>query len=545
MRKQTLETALLAFLILSLISGSAFASAYSGRPKLVVVIVIDQFRGDYLDRGHDQFGEGGFRLFTDKGSWFTNCNYEYANTRTAPGHATLFTGTYINGHGIQNNEWWDGARKKVVTSVEDDSTQIVGVNNSEPGASPHNLLADTIGDELRLATDGKSRVFAISLKDRSAVLPAGYSGTAYWIDHLTGTIITSSYYMKQLPEWVQAFNKANHAGAYWNREWKLGDKVLRTTAKPAQLTDRENWYEIVGKTPFANQYELEFARDLIAQEKLGQGATTDLLLISLSANDILVHGTGPNSEESRAMVQALDRDLGDFFGYLGQQIGLGNVWIALSADHGVSPAPSFASDLRIPAAYVGAEVRTTLNEQLKSKLAKSSTPSKTTVSEGSYNFVPKVDWPVVFLNAQAFGDAGINEENAERMVGDYFRSYGIRGYYTRVQLARHEVPDTAIGHKYLNSLSPNAGWLVFLVPPPFVVGGSGGTDHATPYNYDTHVPVAFFGLPFRPGIYRGRCETVDVAVTLANLLGINSPDAAVGRVLTEALRQDSSVEGSR
>src|SRR5271167_130318 len=169
----------MAWLLLVSLLGSnsaAFASAYNAHPKLVVVIVIDQFRGDYLERYRDQFGEGGFRLFLEHGAYFTDCNYDYANTRTAPGHATLFTGSYTSGHGIVANEWWDPHKKKLVTSVEDDSTKLVGVEGGGPGASPHNLLSDTLGDELKLATGGKARVFAVSLKDRAAVLPAGFSG---------------------------------------------------------------------------------------------------------------------------------------------------------------------------------------------------------------------------------------------------------------------------------------------------------------------------------------------------------------------------------
>src|SRR5271157_2489116 len=197
---------------------AGFASAYNAHPKLVVVIVIDQFRGDYLERYRDQFGDGGFRLFLDRGAYFTDCNYDYANTRTAPGHATLFTGSYTSGHGIVANEWWDPHKKKFVTSVEDDSTSLVGLGSvalakpaepgrGTPGASPHNLLSDTLGDELKLATGGKARVFAISLKDRAAVLPAGFSGdAAYWIDPKSGDWITSSYYRPDLPEWVRNFN---------------------------------------------------------------------------------------------------------------------------------------------------------------------------------------------------------------------------------------------------------------------------------------------------------------------------------------------------
>src|SRR6202049_4249178 len=207
---------------------AAFASAYNARPKLVVVIVIDQFRGDYLERYRDQFGDGGFRVFLDRGAYFTDCNYDYANTRTAPGHATLFTGSYTSGHGIVANEWWDPAKKTRVTSVEDDTTKLVGTGKTGPGASPHNLTNDTLGDELKLATGGKARVFAISLKDRAAVFPAGFSGdAAYWIDPKSGDWITSSYYRPDLPEWVRNFNGSRpserRAEKFWNREWKDSD----------------------------------------------------------------------------------------------------------------------------------------------------------------------------------------------------------------------------------------------------------------------------------------------------------------------------------
>src|SRR5579864_6635828 len=168
-----------------------FASAYNGHPRLIVIIVIDQFRGDYLERYRDQFGDGGFKLFLDHGAYFPDCNYNYANTRTAPGHSTLFTGAYSNGHGIAANEWWDPKKKRMVTSVEDDSTKQVGPNPEEFGASPHNLLADTLGVELKLATQGKARVFGVSLKDRAAVLPAGFAGdAAYWIEPKSGQWIT-------------------------------------------------------------------------------------------------------------------------------------------------------------------------------------------------------------------------------------------------------------------------------------------------------------------------------------------------------------------
>ena len=220
------------FLVVCLLASMlAQASVYNARPKLIVIIIIDQFRGDYMERYSDQFGAGGFRMFLDHGAVFTDCNYDYANTRTAPGHATLLTGAYTNGHGILINEWWDPQKNKMVTSVEDDSTKLVGPGGEHAGASPHNLLADTLGDELRLATQGKSRVFGVSLKDRAAILPAGFAANgAYWIEPGSGGFVTSTYYRDNLPQWVQEFNSSTPA-KYWDREWKDDQgKVLRSTA---------------------------------------------------------------------------------------------------------------------------------------------------------------------------------------------------------------------------------------------------------------------------------------------------------------------------
>src|ERR1700690_609105 len=230
----------------------ASASAYNARPKLVVVIVIDQFRADYIERYRDQFGDGGFRLFLDRGAYFTDCNYDYANTRTAPGHATLLAGSYTSGHGIMANEWWDPLKKKRVTSVEDDTTTLFGPNHGSPGASPRNLMSDTLGDELKLATGGKGRVFAVSLKDRAAVLPAGFSGDgAYWVDAKSGDWITSTYYVSHLPDWVLNFNTNRRVDKYWNKEWKDRDRMTLGSTAPRNGKDGKpaGFYEVVGSTP--------------------------------------------------------------------------------------------------------------------------------------------------------------------------------------------------------------------------------------------------------------------------------------------------------
>ena len=391
---------------------TAFASAYNGHPRLIVVIVIDQFRADYLERYRDQLGEGGFRTFLDRGAYFANCQYDYANTRTAPGHATLFTGAYTSGHGILANEWWDPQKKKMVTSVEDDSTHLVGVGGNATGASPHNLLASTLGDQLKLATEGKARVFGIALKDRAAILPAGHAGDgAYWIDHDSGAWVTSTYYRTELPKWAADFNSSRRTSKYWEREWRDADgNVLGTTARRKRKDGTEaGFYDVVGSTPFANDYEFEFAKELVLFEQLGLGPTTDLLSISLSANDILGHQVGPDSPEMKAMVLATDRQLAEFIDFLGHQVGLANVWLALSADHGVAPLPTVASKLRMGGVGANAEeMRASLNKALAANF-----PAGRTAE-----FVKSFDYPVAWLNNDAFLEARIKEADAEHAVGE-------------------------------------------------------------------------------------------------------------------------------
>ena len=510
-------------------TGSSYASAYNGHPKLIVVIIIDQFRGDYLERYHDQFGDSGFRLLVDHGAYFPDCNYNYANTRTAPGHASLLTGAYSNGHGIISNEWWDEKKKRMVTSVEDDATKFVGINSDQAAASPHNLLADTLGDELKLATQGKARVFGVSVKDRGAVLPAGFAGdAAYWIEPKTGQWVTSTYYRSDLPRWVQDFN-SSRPQKYWDRDWKdaQGTLLASTAHRKGRNGADASFYEVIGSTSFGNEYELEFAKELIVYENVGRGPATDLVTVSLSPVDILGHQVGPDSPALQQMILDLDRQLADFFNFLGHQIGLADVWIALSADHGVSSLPDTVKGLRIPANNLdGSKVEAQINAAITGKFFAG--------HSGTY---VKVDYPLAWLDTDAFTAAHVKERDVEVAVGEAMKLAGVREYFTKSQLAQSDVPHTAWGQKFLNSYSPVGGWYVMGVPPIYTVGPAKGTDHASPYTYDTHVPLAFYGLAFQPGTYRTSVEPIDMAPTLASLLGINAPTHSVGRVLTEGLAQ--------
>lgn len=546
MRRQILS--LLAVLVLGLSAVASFASAYNAQPKLVVIVVVDQLRGDLLERHHDDFGDGGFRLLMDRGAWFTSCYYNYAATKTAPGHSTLGTGTYALGHGIFANEWWDPRERRVVTSVEDVNTRPLGLPEGVEGekwsASPHNLQTDTIGDELKLATGGKAKVYGLSLKDRAAILPVGFAANAaIFLDPQSGAFVTSSYYMEQAPEWLAKFNVSGAREKYLNRELKDANGNLWRSTAPRKNDKGQpaSYYDLVGATPWGNDYLVDVAKELIASEKLGQGPATDLLSVSFSSPDILGHKVGPDAAEDRNMLLALDHTLAGFFAYLDEKVGHGNWVVALSADHGVAPMADYASKLRVPAFNFSPEdLQNQLNVMLRNKYgkkpsaAKAAGAAKPAKDEELLKFVVMIDYPTVHLDAEAFADAKVSEAEAEKTTGEFMLQLGFRNYATKAQMAAGEVRNSVFARQTLNAYSPLGGWYVTGLYPPFQVGYGSGTGHALPYSYDAHVPLAFYGTAFRPGVYRESVEPVDLAVTLSSLLRINKPASAVGRALHEA-----------
>ncbi len=571
-------------------------SAYNAHPKLAIILVIDQFREDYLERYRADFKGRGFKLFLDKGAYFPDCYYDYANTKTAPGHSTIGTGAYSDGHGIANNDWWDLGRNKdrPITSVEDERYALVGMpsgliagtaSKPAPGSSPRNLRASTVGDELRLATAGQAKVFGISLKDRAAILPAGSAANAaYWIDPQSGAFVTSTYYQQQLPDWAIAFNASGRAAqATQEAQTFANAPQAGTTYMPApgplapgspSSAAPANFYSFVGRTPAANSYELDFARSLIVGEQLGQHSVTDLVTISLSANDILGHAVGPDAPAERAMVDSLDTDLDGFFTWLDTHVdgGLGNVWIALTADHGIAPIPSEAAKLGINAATINLKkLLGNLNDAMNAKFS----PGE----KVNYLF-DRQELPFLSLNQPNFERAGINEQEAEDAVlaalptavqslsappdppadtsNDSSKPPAkasppsqtrlppvptlVRAY-TRQQLAAGNYPADEFGQLLAHSYSPNGGWYVMAVFGDYQMeaSSSGGTTHFSPWSYDRHVPLGFYGAPFAPGTYHGRVGPVDLAATWAALLGINQPSASIGRILVQALKPTPSV----
>ena len=558
-----------AIFLAALLPAAVPAQVFEGRPKLIVIVVIDQFRGDYLNRDRDKFQGRGFNLFMNQGAWFTDCYFDYANTKTAPGHATIGTGAYSDGHGIETNEWWDAARSydRKVTSVEDERYRLVdlphdsipanmpGASDSAAnwvvGASPLNLRATTLGDELRLATQGRARVYGVSLKDRAAILPAGQSANgAFWVDQASGQFTTSTYYMQHLPDWARAFN--------------AGPRIAQAE-REANALGTTQFFDLVGRTPAANSYELAFAKALITGEKLGQNGVTDLLVVSLSPNDIQGHQFGPDSDSEEQMILSLDRDLDHFNTWLDQTIGLQNVWLALTADHGVAPIAGEAAKLGIHGDAVDMDkVYESVNKQLNKRFSHGLTQDY---------LLPGPELPYITLDLRAFKKVNVDEKTAEDAVAALVPtavasldpnpvpflkplpasqsnlpqpsqqrlppSPHVRYVYTRLQLANGQLPPSEWGTLLAHSYADHGNWFVMVVLDAYQMQGTdqfAGTTHFSPWSYDRHVPLAFYGAPFAPGEYHELVAPVDLAVTFASLAGVNRPSAAVGRVLTEALR---------
>lgn len=564
---QKLKLTLVALLVcLSSISRLP-AQVYEAKPKLVVILVIDQFRGDYLDRYRHSFTTAnGFNLFLKKGAYFGSCYFNYANTKTAPGHSTIGTGAYTDGHGIGSNEWWDLSRSTdhPVSSVEDERYRLVGTFDDLPvpdppavdpktprvGASPFNLRATTIGDEVRLATNGEAKLYGVSLKDRAAILPSGQSANgAFWIDQATGRFVTSTYYMAALPEWATKFNK--------------GPRVAQAV-KDAGLDSTTQFYSLVGRTPAANSYELAFAEALIDGEKLGTHNVTDVLTVSLSANDIIGHQLGPDSDAEKEMVLALDKDINAFFTDLDRKVGLANVLVGFSADHGIAPIPAESAKLGVSSARLDLEVLIdSLNATLNKRFPAAGGKAKF--------FLPSQELPNIALDPRVFEAIQVNEGYAERVVAEAIpaaiaaqgpapipldnpttipeatRTYAenrvdasprLAFVRTRVDLADGKIPATEFGQIIAHSYTDHGGWYVMVIPTAYQMESLTNiqTTHFSPWSYDRHVPLGFFGAEIVPGRYRDQVAPVDLAATFASILGVNAPSASVGKVLVEILK---------
>lgn len=377
-------------MVISFSGISAYAQQVE-RPKLVVGIVVDQMRWDYLYRFQDRYGSGGFRRLLNEGFTFENTYIDYLPTYTAIGHSTIYTGSVPALHGIAGNDFIIQSTGQEMYCTQDDSVQGVGATGKVGQMSPNNLLTSTVTDQLKLATNFRSKVYGIAIKDRGGILPAGhFADAAYWYDGGSGSWITSTFYMNQLPKWVTNLNQTKFADQYlkeWNTLYPINTYVNSTKDEndyeglfdgetkavfPRDLKSlkKSNGYGLIRSTPFGNTITADLAKQIIDNEKLGQNekGISDFLAISFSSTDYIGHQYGINSIEIEDTYLRLDKDLENFFNYLDQKVGKGNYTVFLSADHGAAHNPKFFKDMKGNSGYFNTkEVKTNLNAELAKK----------------------------------------------------------------------------------------------------------------------------------------------------------------------------------
>ncbi len=521
------------------------------RPKLVVGIVVDQMRQEYLYRFEKKFGEGGFKRLMNGGFMLTNAHYNYVPTETGPGHASIYTGTTPAVHGIIGNNWWDKNLRKLVNCVEDEHYKPIGNPEGNGDVSPSRLLSSTITDELKLFTQKKSKVIGLSMKDRGAVFPAGHlADGAFWYDGKSGKFITSTYYQSGLPTWVEKFNSLKLTDGYLNQVWNTTlpidqytesgpddspyERKLKGKDKTVfphdlkELRKPNGDFELLLYTAFGDDLLTEFAKASLAGEQLGQGAETDFLTISYSCPDYVGHGSGPNSVEIEDTYIRLDKNLEDLLKKLDQQIGQGNYLVFLTADHAVVEVPQSLKDNRMSGGnFPLATVEAGLNDFLQKYF-----PGK--------KVIEKISNDQVYLNQDLFaGDpksSGIDLLIATELITTYLQSVeGVAQVFPKTIIKQGAFNETSIKGMMVRGYNfKRSGDIAYHLEPGWISGGGQqGTTHGSAYSYDTHVPILFFGKGIRHGSSAQYHPITDIAPTLSVLLKIKFTSGCTGQPITE------------
>ena len=536
------------------------------RPRLVLLIVVDQFRYDYLERFGDLFVPNGLRRLGREGASWVNAHYDHMPTYTAPGHATLMTGAWPAETGIVGNDWPDRDSGKFVTSVSDTTAVLLGGEANDAASSPRRLMASTLGDELRMLSNDRSKVIGISVKDRSAILPAGrHANAAYWLNQRTGRMVSSNYYFNQLPAWVQSYNNARPADKFFGARWErllpvseylkragedapiwenIGDVKGDTNQFPHTITGGSaapdtNFYLALDATPFSNDLLVSFTQQAITNEKLGEDDDTDVLTVSFSANDYVGHRYGPYSHEAMDITLRVDRSIAALLDFVNARVGLQNTLVAFTSDHGVAPIPEHSSALGLPGGRVsGDEVLRAMRLGIGARYNPKNQQPDPTV-----DYVQKLSDREAFYNGNLYFNPvaikrdGVQQEEIERVACEAAMTVpGISRCFTRTQLQTGAIsPADPLARRILHGFYPRRSGDVVIVYEPFKYQGAITATHGSPYSYDTHVPLIIMGSGLAPGRYAQAATPADIAPTLASLLNIQAPSNSVGRVLTEGL----------
>lgn len=530
--------------IVFLLGISLFSAKAQERPKLVVGIVVDQMKTEYLYRFSSDFGSGGFKRLTENGFTFYNAHFNYMPTYTGPGHASIYTGTTPRYHGIVGNDWFDKSIRKNRYCTDDDSVTLLGDGEEAEGKmSPRNLKATTITDELKLSTNFRGKVIGMSMKDRGAILPAGhFADFAFWYSK-TGAFISSSFYGKQLPDWASKFNTEKHFLKYVQKPWN----TLKPLSEYDESLADENPYE--GKTykaeaavfpydlktlyeksgaqilralPFGNDLLTDFAMAAINAEQLGKDSHTDFLAISYSATDYMGHITGPRSIELQDTYLRLDASLEKLLNYLDEKVGKGQYVVFLTADHAGAENPVFLKDHKFDV------------ENVNTKAFLKKLEAFGIETFGS-DVILNCSNQNIFFDKDVLASKGIALTDAKNKVRDFvMKESWVMRVYTEEEILGSTGSDPYL-QMIANGYDPKQnGELVILETPGTLGDHTTGTTHGSVFSYDTHVPVIFFGKGVRAGKSHEKCVITEIAPTVAQLIGISLPNATQAEIL-EAL----------
>lgn len=516
------------------------------QPNLVVGIVVDQMRYDYLSRFWDGYGNDGFKRLLREGFNFKNNHYNYAPTSTGPGHASVYTGTTPATHGIIGNNWYDKEIGASVYCAADNTYRSIGTETSAGQMSPKQLLTTTVTDQLRLSNQGKSKVIAIALKDRGAVLPGGHmANAAYWFHGKNeGHWISSSFYMDRLPRWVDTFNKSEAAAAY-KKSWDLlkpakdyvggpdktpydgafkGEAAAVFPHDIPSLWEQNGQFDILKGTAYGNSLTTDFALAALEGEALGKGIHTDFLAISYSSTDYVGHQFGVNSREVEDTYYRLDQDIARLLKALDKQVGKGNYTLFLTADHAAVQVPSFLKDQRIPADYFDSKASL---ERVKEYVSE---------TYGSDEIIENISNDQIFFNRPLLKNLEIELDDIQEDVAHFMLlDPSIERAYTATQMWEQEY---SRGLPYILQNGYNlkrSGDVLFVLKPAVISYSRTGSTHGSPQIYDTHTPLLFFGKGIKKGATVSRSEIPDIAPTIAALLGIAFPNGTTGKPLTAVL----------
>ncbi len=515
----------------------------NSRPKLVVGVVVDQMRYDYLTRFENKYGDGGFKRMMNDGFNCKNNHFNYVPTYTGPGHTSIYTGATPKYHGIISNDWYDKELKEWVYCAGDTTVQSVGTTEKSGQMSPHRMKTTTFADENRLFTQLRGKTIGISIKDRGAILPAGHSANAaFWFQGgKEGSWISSTYYMNSLPKWVNDFNASDIAESYfkvWNTLYDIdtyiesgsdlnnfeGGFVGKETATfpydLAVLKNDNNGFDILKSTAYGNSLTTDFAIASLDGEQLGKDNITDVLTVSFSSTDYVGHNFGVNSKEVEDTYLRLDKDLERLFNALDDKVGKGEYTIFLTADHGAIDVPSYLQTLKIPSGYID-------NLQRKEKFQKFLIDTY-----GDKDIVENISNNQIFLNREKIKTLGLNlEEVQQAIVNEQINYKHISKAYTAHTMSSTNFTTGIEALLQRGYNQKRSGDVILVNDPAYINYHITGSTHGSSLNYDTHVPLLFFGKGIKPGHTLKKTEVTDIAPTMSALLGISFPNGAIGKPL--------------